>query len=181
MSDKSMWLFAYGSLMWRPDFAYAERIPARIHGWTRRFWQGSHDHRGRPEAPGRVVTLVPDPESHCDGIAYRLSPDVAGSALDELDYREKNGYGRVTVRLDLRDGRCVQGTVYIAHDSNRAFLGAATVTEIARQIVGSSGPSGSNMDYVLRLAETLRDIDVDDPHVSSVESAVRDLRLSSHR
>ncbi len=95
----AIWLFGYGSLIWKADFPYLERRPAHIHGWVRRFWQGSHDHRGTPEAPGRVVTLVREPGAVCHGMAYRITPEV----LAPLDVREKNGYLREVTTLCFDD------------------------------------------------------------------------------
>src|SRR5690606_19916645 len=64
------WIFAYGSLLWRPDFPYNQRRRAAVRGWRRRFWQASPDHRGRPEAPGRVVTLIAEADALCHGLAF---------------------------------------------------------------------------------------------------------------
>ena len=73
MSDRApLWLFGYGSLIWRPASPFVERRPASARGYARRFWQGSTDHRGVPEAPGRVVTLLPSAGDRCEGVAYRV-------------------------------------------------------------------------------------------------------------
>ena len=170
--DTSSCVFGYGSLIWRADFPWLERQPATLSGWARRFWQGSHDHRGIPDAPGRVVTLVQSLHETCAGVAYRVESHV----FDHLDHREKNGYERVEVHLTLSGGRIVDGVVYIAPIGNFAFLGDAPLAEMARQIQGSKGPSGRNIDYLTELADALRDMDAKDPHVFALETAVRKIR-----
>ena len=175
MSPQHVWLFGYGSLMWRPGFAYSERSPALLAGYARRFWQGSHDHRGAPNAPGRVVTLVPAANEVCAGAAYLISKDAAEQVFVALDHREKNGYRRHNVSLLLADEREVQGLVYIASEHNHAFLGPAPVLEMARQIQRSTGPSGSNKEYLYQLAASLRVLGAHDPHVFELETAVRTL------
>ena len=175
MAADHVWVFGYGSLIWRPDFPFAQRKRARITGWTRRFWQGSHDHRGIPEAPGRVVTLIPEPHGQCDGVAYQIGHSV----FDHLDHREKNGYERNDVELLFDDGRAT-GVVYIAHRTNHAFLGPAPIDAIARQIVASRGPSGSNTEYLHELARALRELDADDRHVFELEACVKLLEKNGH-
>lgn len=165
-----VWLFGYGSLIYKADFPFLQRRPARIRGWARRFWQGSHDHRGTPQAPGRVLTLVQQDDALCAGMAYLIEPAV----FDHLDHREKNGYLRFVTPMEFDDGSTADGLVYIATEDNAAWLGPAEEAEIARHIARSRGPSGSNRDYVLRLAEALRDLGVDDDrHVFAVERALR--------
>lgn len=168
----SVWLFGYGSLIFKADFPYQERRPARIRGWVRRFWQGSHDHRGTPDAPGRVVTLVEAPGQSCKGVAYRVSPDV----FDHLDFREKNGYLRFRAPMAFDDGSEVEGLVYIATEDNRAFLGQAHEAAIARQIADACGPSGRNEDYLLQLAGALRALEEEDAHVFAIERHLLELR-----
>ncbi|MCZ6641763.1 MAG: gamma-glutamylcyclotransferase, partial [Gammaproteobacteria bacterium] len=110
----NVWVFGYGSLIWRPGFEFLERRRARVHGWQRRFWQGSHDHRGVPHRPGRVVTLVPESAGHCDGIAYLLSSEVVHQTFEVLDYREKNGYEQAEICIEFSLCEQVDGIVYIA-------------------------------------------------------------------
>lgn len=161
------WVFGYGSLIWRQDFPFLDCRRAWISGFGRRFWQGSHDHRGRADAPGRVVTLIKSPGEHCFGKAFLVMHDV----FDHLDHREKNGYTRheLTIHFDDAD---VGGVTYVAPHDNEAFLGPADMNEMVEQILGSSGESGANTDYVVELAKALRQLDIDDPHVFEIEAAL---------
>jgi glutathione-specific gamma-glutamylcyclotransferase len=165
----SVWLFGYGSLIYKVDFPFLEKRPATISGWQRRFWQGSHDHRGTPEAPGRVVTLIKSPGARCKGMAFRVTPEV----FEHLDVREKNGYLRFTTPMEFDNGAVEDGLVYIATEDNAAFLGPASSEDIARQIARSTGPSGPNRDYLLNLAEALRALGDHDAHVFEIEGHLR--------
>lgn len=170
---EDVWLFGYGSLIYKVDFPYLESRSARITGWVRRFWQASHDHRGTPDAPGRVLTLVEQPGATCVGIAYRVTPDV----FDHLDHREKNGYLRLETDLEFieppAEGTRTRGLFYRATEQNEAWLGKASEEAIAGQIAGATGPSGTNADYVLRLDSALRALNADDPHVSRIARLLR--------
>lgn len=189
-ADAGIWIFGYGSLVWRPAFAHRERRPARLRGFARRFWQGSTDHRGVPGAPGRVVTLVPDAAASCVGVAYRLEEAAAEEVLNRLDHREKGGYARHRVRLELgtphaptadaerpapaaASGTAEGALVYVATEANPNYLGPAPLEAIAAQVRGARGPSGPNAEYVLRLAEALRELGDEDPHVFALARLLR--------
>lgn len=166
----TVWLFGYGSLIFKVDFTYLECRPASIRGWARRFWQGSHDHRGTPDAPGRVVTLIECEQGHCKGMAYRVPIEV----FEHLDVREKNGYLRFFTAMTFDDGSQADGLVYIASDDNAAYLGPAEEVCIARQIAAASGPSGPNAEYLLSLAQALRTLGDQDEHVFRLEQLLID-------
>lgn len=173
MSD--VWVFGYGSLVWRPDFPFAVSRPATIDGWSRRFWQGSTDHRGVPGAPGRVVTLIEDPGGVCWGRAYLIEAASREAVIAHLDYREKGGYSLHDVDIAFPDDgeERVRGLIYIANAGNPNWLGDAPLDAIALQIAGSAGPSGHNTEYVLRLADALRDLGAEDAHVFDLADRLR--------
>ena len=164
MSASGLWVFGYGSLVWRPAFPHSIRRPAWIAGFRRVFWQGSTDHRGVPGAPGRVVTLTRASEAsttRCWGMAYHVERADVGAVLDSLDHREKGGYDRIDTELHFADSdgpASSIGLLYLARETNPNFLGPAPLDEVARQVLASCGPSGENLEYVLRLAEALHEI-----------------------
>lgn len=180
-----MWIFGYGSLIWRPNIEHVERLEGAITGWQRRFWQGSPDHRGTPERPGRVVTLVERPRARCLGVAYRLPADKADVIMARLDHREQAGYRRIDVQVEPPEGSPVTAVCYIAGPANPCWLGPAPLGEMAAQIANSTGPSGPNAEYLVRLAAALREMrtrhpshdgaDHQDRHVDELDRAFREL------
>ena len=181
-TESSIWLFGYGSLIWKPELPFIQTKPARVDGYVRRFWQGSEDHRGTPVAPGRVVTLVPEPQDHCRGVAYLVSNLDIEQTFTQLDHREKNGYTRLSLSLSLSlklesetasaTQKTVAGITYIASENNEAYRGPAPIKQIAKEIFQSIGPSGTNIEYLLELAEALRVRAIDDPHIFALETEV---------
>uniref|UniRef100_A0A2R5L6J9 glutathione-specific gamma-glutamylcyclotransferase n=1 Tax=Ornithodoros turicata TaxID=34597 RepID=A0A2R5L6J9_9ACAR len=170
-----MWVFGYGSLMWKVDFPYEKRLVGYVQGYVRRFWQASEDHRGVPGNPGRVVTLIPstDPDACVWGVAYEIHSDQKVKVLEHLDYREKDGYDKVEVVFHPQDTTVApfKLTIYVAHQDNPFFVGPASEKEIASQIHSAEGPSGSNREYVLKLAEAMRTLvpHVKDQHLFDIE------------
>ena len=163
-----MWIFGYGSLIFRPSFAYEERREAWLRDWSRRFWQGLTDHRGVPEAPGRVVTLVPEPGARCWGMAYRIAPERVEQVLTHLDFREQGGYERHMLQLETRELPIAEALVYLAGPTNPHYMGPASLEEIAAVVRTAHGPSGANRDYVRLLAEALAQAGEHDAHVTEL-------------
>lgn len=162
-----VWVFGYGSLVWRPDFPFSATTEGWVEGYGRRFWQGSPDHRGTPAAPGRVVTLVESPHERVWGRAYRVERAVLG----HLDQREVAGYDHNIVRVSG-----VEALVYRAIEGNPSWLGPAPLHVMVDQVLARAGKSGPNVEYVLRLDEALHAAGAPDPHVTALAEALRATR-----
>lgn len=175
-----MWIFGYGSLMWKVDFPYEEKKLGFIRGYARRFYQYSTDHRGTPENPGRVVTIIPADESFCVyGIAYRIHTDDIEKVVAHLDYREKGGYERKSVVFHpFNEGEePFKITLYLGDHENENYAGPADIKTIAEQVYRSEGPSGTNIEYVLKLASAMKTFfpNVADDHLFPLEKELNNL------
>uniref|UniRef100_A0A0B8RR68 Gamma-glutamylcyclotransferase n=1 Tax=Philothamnus irregularis TaxID=1899461 RepID=A0A0B8RR68_9SAUR len=179
-SPKSpLWVFGYGSLVWRPDFEFTSRKVGYIQGYSRRFWQGDTFHRGNEKMPGRVVTLQEDYNGCTWGVGYELHGLQIAAVLKYLNMREAvlGGYDTKLVKFYPQEEEAdepVLALVYIATPQNPSYLGPASEDDIAAQIVVSSGRAGHNIEYLLRLADFMRYCcpQVEDEHLFSIEEAL---------
>jgi cation transport protein ChaC len=168
-----MWIFAYGSLLWRPGFPVQQHRRVILQGFSRRLYQGSPDHRGTPVALGRVATLVPSQES-CLGLAYRVATQDVEGVLAYLDEREQGGYIRQVLPVQtLGEEEWLNVFVYVANPANPYYLGPAPEEQIAEEIAVRRGPSGSNLEYLLRLDAALQEYGFSDPHISRIAALLR--------
>ena len=183
-ASDDIWIFGYGSILWRQGFTAERSLVGYVKGFVRRFHLGDEAHRGVPGAPGRAVTLeAARAEDLCWGCAFLLPYRDAPRILENMDVREASYEKR---SLDLF-GRA-SGTIPLVRDviayvvsdcpaKRRAagYLGPAPISEMARHIATSAGPSGRNVDYLTRLDAWLRDNAIDDDHVRSLARAVHAL------
>jgi len=170
---KELWVFGYGSLLWKPGFKYEEKKACYVKGFIRRFWQASTDHRGKPEFPGRVVTLVRDEKGLVWGNAYRVAEENREAVIEYLDEREKGGYSQSVHPAYGRDGsKAFDVLFYIGTEDNKAFINGEKIEDTAKIIAKAVGPSGKNVDYLGMLHKALRDAKVEDPHVEQLVSLV---------
>ncbi|XP_063700010.1 putative glutathione-specific gamma-glutamylcyclotransferase 2 isoform X2 [Culicoides brevitarsis] len=181
--DDSLWIFGYGSLVWKADFPFSCKHKGFITGFERKFYQNSIDHRGTAEKPGRVVTLIhtENSENRVYGIGYRISADDKKAVLEHLDVREINGYERVVTDFHLLSdaGEILARKsvlLYLAKHDNPSFAGLKDDLEtIAQQICECEGKSGRNSDYLMDLAESMRILypEIDDRHLFELEKVVK--------
>ncbi|KAJ9673649.1 hypothetical protein PVL29_023294 [Vitis rotundifolia] len=176
-----LWVFGYGSLIWKAGFEYDDRRVCFIKGYRRVFYQGSTDHRGTPEYPGRTVTLEPAEGEICWGVAYKVSKEEDEQiALTYLEVREKQYDKKAYLDVyaePMATTPVISGVmVYIASPDkklNRNYLGPASVEEIAKQIVQAEGPSGPNREYLFQLEQALLQMGCEDKHVMDLANEVR--------
>jgi len=175
----SLWIFGYGSLVWKPDFKYRRSQVGFIKGFKRRFWHGDNFHRGDDDLPGRVVTLIEDDDATTWGVAFEVTGSQVEESLKYLNVREGVRGGYVTKAVEFfPDGEeegegAVEALIYIATPDNPLFLGPACPELIGAQIAVCHGKTGHNLEYLLRLAEFMRQScpRVDDPHLFAIEAA----------
>ncbi len=150
-SGEDLWVFGYGSLMWRPGFAFLERRHARLVGAHRALCVYSFVHRGTPQKPGLVLGL--DRGGNCRGIAYRVAAAKRAPTVDYLRAREQvTLVYRETYRmvwLDDDPQQSVHALCYMVDRGHRQYAGRLTLAQQVHFVRQGHGRSGNNRDYVL--------------------------------
>ncbi len=156
-ANGDLWVFGYGSLMWRPGFAYLERVPARLIGLHRSLCVFSFVHRGTPERPGLVLGL--DRGGMCRGIAYRVAAGARERTIDYFRAREQvtSVYLETVRQIELEDRtrRRVRALCYIVDRSHVQYAGRLTIAESLHHVRQGHGKSGANRDYVIETVRAL--------------------------
>ena len=192
----SRYVFGYGSLIWNPGFPYLSSRKATVKGFIRRFWNKSADHRGTEVSNGLVVCLsdlsdmavMHEKTEVVEGVLFEISHDILPIVLEELDRREKYGYVRTTTTAFCPASDAIIGTCFVytaCYDSSidvflkpqRGIVNTEDELQYICEVISKSdGPSGKNIDYLLKLKESLDDLGFHDSHVNEVYRACLDLR-----
>lgn len=180
IGDHGVWIFGYGSLMWRPGFEHAERADALLRGYRRRLCVVSRHHRGTAARPGLVMGL--DRGGACRGAAYRVPRHAVDETLAYLHERETAHYPvyrrtAVTVEL-LGRGERVRALVYAVDRNQPDYAGTLSVAEQAAIVDGARGISGDNADYVRSTVSHIHEMGLRDP---ALEDLVAELARLSGR
>lgn len=154
-------MFAYGSLMWRPDFAYTDIRPALLKGWHRAMCILSTHYRGTPRQPGLVLGL--DHGGSCVGRALRVEAQHWDKVRDALHERElvTGVYIPRFVPVTLDDGTRVQAYAFLTDRRHVQYWWGAP-GEAAALIRQGIGPMGSSRDYLANTLEHMKDLGIRD-------------------
>src|SRR4051794_3862655 len=166
-SKTDLWVFGYGSLMWRPGFEFIEQVQARLIGEHRALCVYSFDHRGTPEKPGLVLGL--DRGGACRGIAFRVAARRRAATVDYLRGREQttNVYREVmrSVWLENEGRQRVSALTFVVDRGHVQYAGRLSLADQLRHVLQGHGRSGNNRDYVLSTVKSIKAQGFRDPQL----------------
>lgn len=165
-----VWIFGYGSLMWKPGFDFIRSVPARLDGWHRALCIRSEHWRGTPERPGCVLGLAAG--GSCVGRAFAIDPCAEAAILEALDARENvRGYlyerRRVPVTL-LDTGELVPAWTYLARTEDPRFERDLPREELLRRLREARGLGGTNLDYLRETVAHLAELGIREPELEAL-------------
>jgi cation transport protein ChaC len=172
---EDLWVFGYGSLMWRPGFDFLERVPARLIGLHRALCVYSFVHRGTPERPGLVLGL--DRGGMCRGIAFRVAAAAREKTVAYLRAREQvtTVYLETLRRIELGEEarRQVRALCFIVDRSHVQYAGRLTLSECVHHVRQGHGSSGPNRNYVLETVQALEALGYRETDLHLIAEALR--------
>ena len=159
-AGEDLWVFAYGSLMWRPVFPFVEQIEARLIGAHRALCVYSFVHRGTAERPGLVLGL--DRGGACRGIAYRVSVAERMRTVAYLRKREQvTSVYREVIRpvwLRRQPEERVPALCYMVDRGHPQYAGRLALEQQLHHVRQGHGLSGANRDYVIATVASLEQL-----------------------
>ena len=172
-SGADLWVFGYGSLMWRPGFAYTRRCKAILRGWRRSLCVYSHVYRGSPERPGLVLGL--DRGGACQGMAFQVDAALREATIRYLREREQVTavYLERIAPIRLECGERVPALTYVADRLHRQYAGRLDRDAMLEYVRAGKGRSGDNAEYVLETYDHLRAIGVRDRDLEWLSAQLR--------
>ncbi|QPM92069.1 gamma-glutamylcyclotransferase [Pseudooceanicola algae] len=172
-----MWVFGYGSLLWKPGFTPAEQVVARLSGYARSFCMTSIHHRGTEAEPGLVLALDAVRGAACTGLALRVSEGEEDSVLAYLRERElvSSAYVERHVPLQLTDGRDVSALAYVIDPGHVQYCGGMPLEEQARIIARAHGGMGANTEYLFNTVQHLDSLGLGDDDLTWLAGRVEAL------
>lgn len=177
MTQSSIWVFGYGSLMWNPGFEFADKQVATLNGYHRSFCMRSIHHRGTDAAPGLVLALDALTDASCDGLAFEVDGKNASNVLDYLREREliSSAYLEVISLITLRDGRQVEAVTYVIDTEHVQYCGGLPLEEQAGIIATAVGGLGPNDEYLHNTASHLHELGISDDDLDWLSDRVKGL------
>lgn len=168
-----LYVFAYGSLLWKPVFAPARTVKGTALGWHREFCILMTSFRGTPDAPGLMLALMPGGD--CTGLAFAIEEsevEQVTSALiaRETPYREL-APNRRWLQLETDAGQITALTFYADPQNEELRLGQSAEAT-ACMIASACGPFGSNADYLLQTVTALEANGIEDAHLWELQRLV---------
>ena len=168
-----LWIFGYASLIWRPEFDFAERRPARVHGWHRALKMWSRINRGTPECPGLVFGMLSG--GSCQGMVFRIPKSQGRDTLVRLWRREMvmGVYDPKFLSCHTTHGP-VKALAFTLSRKSPSHTGVLSQEEYRRIFSQSSGIYGSTLDYVQATLDELKRHNIRDRGLEQLLRAARD-------
>lgn len=165
---KPFWVFAYGSLMWNPDFEFLRRETARLQGFHRALCIYSIHYRGTPDQPGLVLGL--DNGGECQGRAYLVSEDRTEAVLDYLTKREMRhgSYDQTIATVTLAGGETVKALTYVANRDHWQYVAEHDPLDMAKRVMQGIGAAGHNIDYLKNTIAHLKELGIEEDRLETV-------------
>jgi cation transport protein ChaC len=166
------WIFAYGSLMWNPEFAWDARHVATLRGYHRAFRIWSRINRGTPENPGLVLTL--ECGGSCRGLIYRISPDRVQEEMSRIWKREMTfgSYRPKWLNCIVGDDG-IRALAFTVNRTCSGYAGRIPEEVMVEAIASAKGRYGPAYDYLFKTTETLREHGIRDARVEHLAQLVR--------